>query len=450
MPPETAIPFLLTRAELEARRNALLERLGPGVAIIASAPVHIRNQDVEHTYRQDSDFFYLTGLDEPESVAILTNRHPDHRFVLFVRPRDPERETWDGPRTGVDGAVQKYGADAAFTISELAEKLPGYLANAPRLMYALGRDPAMDARVIASVGLVRRRQRLGILAPNEIVDPAALLHPMRMKKSAAELDAMERAIEATREAHAAAMRVAKPGAFEYEVEAEIVRAFRRHGCERPAYDPIVGSGANATILHYRKNDRRMEDGDLLLIDAGGEWGYQAADVTRTFPVNGKFTKPQRAVYETVLRAQELAIAATKPGATVEEVHRATLRSLTEGMIALGLIEGPLDEAIEKERFKAFYMHRTSHWLGMDVHDVGPYFAYDGDGPKVKPRAMEAGFVLTIEPGIYVPKDAKVPSEYAGIGVRIEDDVLVTETGSKNLTARIPKTPEAIEKALAQR
>lgn len=449
MPPES--PLLpAPGTELAARRRALMERFGHGVVVLPSAPVHIRNHDVEHPYRQDSDFFYLTGLDEPESVAILTDRHPEHRYVLFVRPRDPERETWDGPRVGVDGAVATLGADAAFPIAELAERLPGYLANAPRMLYPLGRDPAMDARVLAALQATRRRQRMGVLAPTEIVDPAAHLHPMRLVKSAGELEAMGRAIEATREAHAVAMRVARPGAFEYEVEAEILRAFRRHGCERPAYDPIVGSGPNATILHHRKNDRRMNEGDLLLIDAGGEWGYQAADVTRTFPVSGRFTAPQRAVYDVVLRAQQAAIDAVRPGVTVEDVHRITVRVITEGMVEIGLLEGPVDEAIEKERFKAFYMHRTSHWLGMDVHDVGSYFVYEGEGPATTPRPMPAGAVLTIEPGIYVAEHAEAPSEYRGIGVRIEDDVLVTETGHRNLTAAIPKDASELERILAER
>ena len=450
MPPEQPIPFVPAHAEHEARRRAALERLGAGVLVLTAAPVHVRNHDVEHPYRQDSDFFYLTGLDEPESVAVITNRHAEHRYVLFVRPRDPERETWDGPRVGVEGAVSKLGADAAFPISELAERLPGYLANAPRVMYALGRDPQMDQRFLAALSLTRRRQRLGVLAPNEIVDTSAIVHPMRLAKSAGELAAMERAVAATHDAHVAAMKAARPGAYEFEVEAEIVRAFRRHGCERPAYEPIVGSGPNATILHYRKNDRRMEDGDLLLIDAGGEWGYQAADVTRTFPISGTFTAPQRKVYEAVLRAQLAACDAVRPGATIEHVHQVTVRAITEAMVEIGLIEGPVDDAIEHERYKAFYMHRTSHWLGMDVHDVGSYYVYDGDSAKTKPRAMEAGAVLTVEPGIYVARDAKAPREFLGIGVRIEDDVLVTETGHRNLTAAIPKDPSELERLLASR
>jgi Xaa-Pro aminopeptidase len=436
-------------AELARRRKAFLDRLGPSaVAVLSSAPVHIRNNDVEHPYRQDSDFFYLTGLDEPESIAILSNVHPEHRFVLFVRPRDPERETWDGPRTGVDGAVATYGADAAFVVSERAEKLPGYLEGATALHYALGRDPAMDAQVLRARDIVRRRARLGVIGPTSIVDLTTTVHAMRLLKSPLEVDTMRRAAEASREAHAAAMRVAKPGAFEFEVEAEMIRCFRRHGGERPAYEPIVGSGPNATILHYRKNDRRLEEGDLLLIDAGAEIDYYASDVTRTFPVSGTFSAPQRRVYDAVLKAQELVIEATRPGATIEELHKLTVRSLTESMIAIGLVEGPLETAIEKELYKPFYMHRTSHWLGMDVHDVGSYFV--AEGKTTKPRALEPGEVLTIEPGIYVAKDAKAPAEYRGIGVRIEDDVLVTPGGNENLTAAIPKRADELEKILAAR
>jgi len=439
-----------THAELEARRAAVLQALGAGVAVLGAAPVHIRNHDVEHPYRQDSDFFYLTGLDEPESVAVLTNRHPDHRYVLFVRPRDPERETWDGPRVGVEGARARLGADAAFPISELAERLPGYLGNAPRLLCSLGRDPAMDARLLAALGVTRRRQRMQVLAPTELVDVSAIVHPLRLVKSAYETAAMERAVAATLEAHTNAMRVARPGAYEYEVEAEITRSFRRHGCERPAYESIVGSGPNATILHHRKNDRRLEDGDLLLIDAGGEWGYQAADVTRTFPVSGTYSPAQRAVYACVLDAQEQAIAAVRPGVTLDEVHQLTVRVLTAGMIEMGLLEGPLDDALARERYKAFYMHRTSHWLGMDVHDVGSYAVYEGTGPATRPRPLEAGFLLTVEPGLYVARDAKAPPEFRGIGVRIEDDILVTADGHRNLTGHIPKRIDDVERILAAR
>jgi Xaa-Pro aminopeptidase len=453
----TAAPASATAlaSELARRRQTFLERIGPGsVAVIASAPVFTRNNDVEHPYRQDSDFFYLTGLDEPDSLAIFSNVHGQHRFVLFVRPRDPERETWDGPRVGVEAAPARLGCDAAFNNGERNEKLPGYLENAKTLHYALGRDAAADAQVLRARELVRRRARLGVLHPATLVDLSATLHAMRLFKSAHEVATMRRAAEITREAHARAMTVAKPGAYEYEVEAEMLRSFRRHGAERPAYESIVGSGPNATILHYRKNDRRLEDGDLLLIDAGAELEYYASDVTRTFPVSGKFTPAQRRIYDAVLRAQEATIAATRVGATIEGLHRIALRSLTESLIALGLVEGPLETALEKELFKPFYMHRTSHWLGMDVHDVGSYFVEGdpggGQAAKPTPRTLESGQVLTIEPGIYVGSTTKAPDEYKGIGVRIEDDVLVTADGPDVLTRGIPKQAEELERILAAR
>ncbi len=436
-------------SELEARRLTFLTHMGPGsVAVVASAPVHIRNNDVEHPYRQDSDFFYLTGLDEPESLAVFSNVHGQHRYVLFLRPKDPERETWDGPRVGVEAAPARLGCDAAFPNAERQEKLPGYLENATVLHYSLGRDPVADAQILRARDLVRRRARLGVLYPATITDLSSALHPLRLFKSAREIAVMRRAAEITREAHAAAMRVARPGVHEFEVEAEMIRSFRRHGGERPAYEPIVGSGPNATILHYRKNDRRLEEGDLLLIDAGAELEYYASDVTRTFPVGGRFSPAQRRVYDAVLRAQELTIAAARPGATIEGLHRVTLRSITESLIAMGLVEGPLEHALEKELFKPFYMHRTSHWLGMDVHDVGSYFV-QGE-PKPAPRVLEPGQILTIEPGIYVGSTTKAPDEYMGIGVRIEDDVLVTSDGPDVLTRGIPKKPDELEAILAAR
>ncbi len=414
------------------------------VAVLASAPVAIRNNDVEHEYRQDSDLYWLTGLDEPDSVLVLSTAHDEHDAVLFVRPRDPSREVWDGPRTGVDGAVEALGATAAFEISELGEKLAGYLENAETLHYRLGLDADMDARMLKALEQARRRHRYGKDFPTHIVDPGAWLHERRLRKDASELDRMRAAADVTRDAHLAAMQVALPGRHEYEVEAEILRVFRAGGSERPAYGPIVGSGPNATILHHRKNDRLMQEGELLLIDAGCELDYYACDVTRTFPISGTFSAPQRALYEVVLDAQERCIAAVKPGATVEALHAVAVRALTEGLVRLGLVEGPVDAAIEEERYKPFYMHRTSHWLGMDVHDVGLYYHHG------EPRPLEPGFVLTVEPGLYVGVDAEVDAQWRGIGVRIEDDVLVTEDGHENLTAAIPKDPDEIERVLAAR
>lgn len=425
------------------RRAHVLETMGRGVAILASTPVALRNNDVEHAFRQDSDLYYLTGLDEPESVLILTTEHAEHRTVLFVRPRDPARETWDGPRTGVDGAVRDFGADVAFPIGELAQRLPDYVANARKLFYRVARDRTFDARVLDALELVRSRHRLGVTAPSEIIDVSRIVHEMRLRKTEAELELMARAAAVTREAHERAMHVGRPGRYEYEVEAEILRVFRSRGAERPAYLPIVGSGPNATILHHRRNDRLMEDGDLVLIDAGAEVGYYASDVTRTFPVSGRFTEPQRAIYDVVLDAQSAAIDAVRPGALLEDVHAAALRVITAGLVRLGILAGELEQLLKDAAYKPFYMHRTSHWLGMDVHDVG---AYHFDGVS---RPLEPGMVLTVEPGLYVATDAGVDARWRGIGVRIEDDVLVTGDGRRLLTDA-PKAPDELERLLGSR
>ncbi|MEY4581125.1 MAG: hypothetical protein RL701_5828 [Pseudomonadota bacterium] len=432
--------------EFAERRERFRQHMGTGqrVALFAATPVAIRNNDVEHDYRQDSDLFYLTGLDEPDSVLLLTTAHPEQRSVLFVRPRDPSRETWDGPRTGVDGAVAQFGADAAFPIDELATRLPDYLQDVDQLHYRLGRDRHFDERVLTAIDAVRARARLGVTPPRAIVDPGPIVHEMRLRKSAAEVDTMLRAAQITTEAHAQAMRIARPGRYEYEVEAELMRVFRAQGAERPAYGSIVGSGPNATILHHRRNNRLMEDGDLLLIDAGAEFDYYACDVTRTFPVNGRFTPSQRAIYDIVLAAQLAAIAAVRPGVTLPDVHQRALEVLVDGLVTLGLIAGPVSDAIEQERYKPYYMHRTSHWLGMDVHDVGDYFV------DKRPRVLEPGFVLTIEPGLYVAHGSPCDPTWHGIGVRIEDDVLVTHDGPHVLTAAIPKRAEDLEQLLGAR
>ena len=435
---------MLAAAEFAARRERFRKAMGQAVAVFAATPVAMRNNDVEHEFRQDSDLFYLTGFEEPECVLVLSTVHPEHRTVLFVRPRNPERETWDGPRAGVEGAVTRYGADAAFSMAELAAKLPEYLQDCPRLYYRLGRDRRFDARILDALDSVRAKARLGIMPPREIVDPGTIVHEMRLRKSAAEIETMLRAADITAKAHARAMEVAAPGRYEYEVEAELLRTFRAHGAERPAYGSIVGSGANATILHYRKNDRRLEAGDLLLIDAGAELEYYACDVTRTFPVSGRFSPAQRAIYDVVLAAQAAAIAAVRPGTTVPEVHRHALEVLVDGLVTLGLIQGPVASAIEEERYKPYYMHRTSHWLGMDVHDVGDYFV------DKQPRALEPGFVLTIEPGLYIAPGSPCDATWHGIGVRIEDDVLVTNDGPHVLTAAIPKQAEELEQILGAR
>jgi Xaa-Pro aminopeptidase len=430
-------------SEFATRREQLLEAMGNGVAVFPSMPVALRNRDVEHPYRQDSDLYYLTGFDEPESVLVLTNQHDKHETVLFVRPRKREREIWDGPRAGVEGAVESYGADAAFPIDELAKRLPDYLGNVERLHYRLASNDEIDATVFDCLNHLRRGGRRGVSAPEIVVDTSRHVHEMRLRKSAVELETMREAAAITKHAHLSAMRLAGPGRREFELDAELLHVFRKHGCERPAYESIVGSGPNATILHYRAGARSMKNGELVLIDAGCEHAYYASDVTRTFPVNGKLRGEQRAVYELVLRAQMGAIEAVKPGVTLEEIHRGAVRTLTEGLIDLGLLSGSIDELIEEKKFEPFYMHRTSHWLGMDVHDVGRYYI-EGEH-----RALEPGFVLTVEPGLYISEDnEEVDARWRGIGVRIEDDVAVTESGCEVLTAAIPKEIDELEAACA--
>lgn len=431
------------REEFAARRARVLTAIGPGLLIVPAAPVHLRNNDVEHEYRQDSDLYYLSGFDEQESVLVLSGAS-EQAFTLFVRPRDPEREVWDGARAGVEGAVQRFGADVAFPVAELAAKLPELMRNVTRLYYALGRDRGFDQLVLDAVAQARRRARTGGTWPIEIVDPTVVLHELRLLKSDAEIALMQRAAEITREGHVAAMASCRPGMYEYEIEALLRRIFRERGAERQAYSPIVGSGPNATVLHHRRNDRRMCEGELLLIDAGCEYEYYAADVTRTFPVSGTFSASQRSIYEIVLAAQLASIDATRPGATLDEIHQASVRCITSGLVELGIIEGPVDQAIQEQRYKPYYMHKTSHYLGMDVHDVGPYFVGD------KPRPLSPGVVITIEPGIYIAESAtKVAPQFRGIGIRIEDDVLVTDSGHRVLTAGIPKTVEEVERACAR-
>jgi Xaa-Pro aminopeptidase len=432
----------VTAIDYKARRERALSDLRPGAIVLFSAPFALRNNDVEHEWRQHSDFHFLTGFDEPDSVAVLRS-DPEPRFVLFVRPRDPEREVWDGPRAGIEGAMSEFGADVAFPIGELGAKLPSLLEGLDTLCYELGHERSNDDTLLAAIDNLRRRARRGVGYPRAIVDPASVLHELRLKKTPEELEIMRRAAEITEHGHREVMAGTKPGMYEYEAEALLRGAFRRNGSERHAYPPIVASGSNSTILHYRKNDRRMLDGDLLLVDAGSEYGYYASDVTRTFPVNGRFNAAQRAVYEIVLAAELDAIRATRVGATVDDVHRVAVRTVTQGLIDLGVVQGPLDKAIEDERYKPWFMHRTSHWLGMDVHDVGGYHL------RGVPRPLEPGMVLTVEPGLYFAAgDERVSSELRGIGVRIEDDVVVTDSSPLVLTESIPKRIDDVERACA--
>jgi len=425
------------------RRERFMQRMGGGVAVFFAAPERVRSNDTQHPFRQDSYFHYLTGFGEPEAAAVLLPGHPEHRFLLFVRPRDPERETWNGRRAGPEGAKERFGADAAYPITELAEHLPGLLENQETLYYGLGRQPERDAQVLDGISRLRAKVRQGVRWPTTVIDPASILDEMRLFKTPAELDLMREAAAISRDAHIAAMRAVRPGIQEYEVQALIEYEFRRRGASGPAYGTIVGSGVNATILHYTENESRCEAGDLLLIDAGAEFGTYSADITRTFPVSGTFTPPQREVYEIVLAAQLAAIERTRPGATFEEVHEAALRTLVEGLLRLGILSGTVEEVIEKEAYKPYYMHRTSHWLGLDVHDVGRY--REGEAS----RKLEPGMVLTVEPGLYFPVDSDAPEAYRGMGVRIEDDVLVTSGLPEVLTEGTPKAVEEVERTMAE-
>ncbi|MFP5264180.1 MAG: aminopeptidase P N-terminal domain-containing protein [Blastocatellia bacterium] len=424
--------------QMNRRREEFMRRIGGGVAIFPSAPTAVRNNDVEHEYRQDTDFYYLTGFEEPNAVAVLAPGNAEHRFVLFVQPKDREREVWTGRRAGEEGAKRDYGADAAFTIDKLDEELPKLVGKAERIYYRFA-DPLFDERVAAFMRKAQRERQRNGFGPTSIIDPAETLHEMRLIKTGGDLDLLRRAVDISCEGHMAALRALRPAAYEYEIEAALRYVFRKNGSPRMGYPPIVASGANATVLHYTANNRRIEDGDLLLIDAGAEFGYYTGDVTRTYPAGGSFTEDQAAVYQIVLDAHLAAIEAVRPGATFIEPHDRAVRVLTEGMLRLGLLEGEAEKLIEDGEYKKFYMHRTSHWLGMDVHDAGPYKVAD------EWRKLEPGMVLTVEPGLYIAEDAEgVDSRYRGIGVRIEDDVLVTDGGNEVLSARVPKTIEEIE------
>lgn len=423
------------------RRKALLERLD-GALVLRAAPEAVRNNGVHHEYRQHSDVHYLTGFDDPGSVLVVSPNHPDHKFVLFIRPRDPVTEVYDGPRPSIDEAKATYGVDASYTMPDFDKKIVEHLTGHQRLYYELGTSRSFDDRMLRAIGSVRGKGRRGNgVWPSEIVEPERCgLHDLRLFKSEAELVSMRRAAAITRDAHLDAMRLAAPGRYEYEIDARIRGVFMSGGSPRVAYTPIVASGPNATILHYHGSRRRMEDGELLLIDAGCEYDFYACDVTRTFPVNGTFSPAQRRIYDLVLKAQLAAIDAVKPGTNIDAIHEIALEIMVRGLVEEKLLSGDPAEIIAKDKHKVFCPHRSSHWIGMDVHDVGLYYLND------KPRTLEPGMVFTIEPGIYIPANAQnVPDEFRGIGVRIEDDILVTASGHENLTADIPKLPDDIER-----
>jgi len=429
------------------RRQRLLDALGDGLLLLPTAPEQRRNGDVLYEHRPGSDFHFLTGFPEPEAVlAAWRTGRGRHRAVLFVRPRDPVREVWDGPRAGVAGAVRAFGADAAHPIGELWHRLPDLSCDHARLFHRLGVDSAFDRRLLdAFATLAQKRRRRQPVAHPAIEDPIPALAAMRQRKDPAELAAMRAAAAATVAGHIAAMRATRPGIREYEAQAALEAAFRRHGSPRNGYPSIVASGPNACVLHYHENDRRMRAGDLLLVDAGAEVGGCTGDVTRTFPVSGRFTSAQAAVYRVVLRAQLAGIRACRVGAPWTRAHVVCVRELTKGLVELGALRGDVDRLVRKQAFKPFYMHGTSHWLGRDVHDVG---AYDDDHDR--PLSLVDGAVLTVEPGLYFgAKDQRAPSALRGIGVRIEDDVLVTRRGPVVLTAAAPKAIDEVERLVGR-
>jgi len=422
------------------RRKRLIEKIGPdAIVVLPSAPVSVRSNDVEFIYRQDSDFYYLTGFAEPESVAVIAPGHKDGEFVLFVRPRDKERETWTGRRAGVEGAVIDYGADKAYTIAELDRVLGEYLHGYQRVLFPIGLNQEMTDRMLAMLRASYQRRPQSGDGPAGILDPRQVIHEMRLFKHPEEIAAMRHAGEISNQAHRRAMREGRPGMMEWEIEALIDYTFRSRGAAGPSYPSIVASGPNATVLHYISNDRRIEPGDMILVDAGCEYDFYASDVTRTYPVGARFSPLQRELYEIVLGAQIKAIESVRPGVKVEEVHNLALGVLVEGMRAHGLLAGSAEEIISAQSYRRFYMHRTSHWLGMDVHDVGLY-RIGGESRKLEP-----GMVLTVEPGFYIaPDDETAPERYRGIGIRIEDDVLVTSEGHDVITAAIPKSVADLE------
>lgn len=439
-----AEPAPIGRDEFARRRRQLIKAMGrEAIAIIPAAPVHLRNNDVEYAYRQDSNFFYLTGFAEPESVAVLVPGRPQGEYLLFVRDRDPARETWDGRRAGPVGARRDYGADDAFPIGDIDDILPGLMEGRAKVYYTVGIHREFDQRVVGWVNGLRAQAKQGRHAPYEMVALEHELHEMRLFKSRAECAQMRHAAEIAARAHVRAMRASRPGRFEYEIAAEIRHEFMRARADI-SYLPIVGGGANGCILHYRENADVLREGELLLIDAGCEYESYASDITRTFPVNGRFTPPQRAAYDVVLEANLAAIEAVRPGVSWNRPHEVAVQVLTAGMVRLGLLKGRVPALVKSLAYRRFYMHKTGHWLGMDVHDVGDYKIGDAW------RALEPGMVLTIEPGLYIPPGTRgIPPEFRNIGIRIEDDVLVTREGHEVLTHAVPKQARDIEQLMAE-
>ncbi|PSB16129.1 Xaa-Pro aminopeptidase [Phormidesmis priestleyi ULC007] len=434
-------------SDYRQRREQLMTKIGSGTAIFRSAPTSVMHNDVEYNFRQDSNFFYLTGFDEPDAVAVFAPHHETQKFVLFVRPKDADKETWSGYRIGVEAAKEIYGADEAYPIAELDEKLPQYVEKADRIYYHVGRDRTFNMTVLNLWQRLMSTYDKRGTGPISIEDPGPILHPLRQVKSANELERMRKAVEIAAEAHNLALDMRKPGRYEYEIQAEMERLFRLRGGLGAAYPSIVASGTNACILHYTENRRQMQDGELLLVDAGCSYDYYNSDITRTYPVSSKFTEEQRILYELVLTAQLKAIEQVQTGNPWNLFHDAAVRTIVEGLMGLGLLQGDIEEIIKEKKYKPFFMHGTGHWLGLDVHDVGVRQI----GETWQP--FQSGQVVTVEPGIYIRPDFKpfegqpeVPDRWRGIGIRIEDDVLVTDTGNEVLTAAVPKAIEAMERS----
>ncbi|MFZ0331144.1 MAG: Xaa-Pro aminopeptidase [Acinetobacter bohemicus] len=437
----------LTQADFQERRDRLAEEMGPhSIAIIATSPVAMRNRDADYKFRADSSFFYLTGFAEPEAVAIIETFESideGYTYSLFCRERDREMEIWHGYRAGVDGAVEDYDADEAYAIDLLDEEIIEKLLNKQKLFYRMGQQADFDARVAKWIAEANGESRKGTSAPAQVIQLDRILDEMRLHKSPQEIELMQIASTISAQAHTRAMQAVKPGMMEYALEAELNYIFGQNGCV-PSYNSIVGGGENGCILHYVENDKVLKDGDLVLIDAACEYQLYASDITRTFPVNGKFSPEQKALYEVVLKAQLAAIDAVRIGNSYKEPHRIAVRILVQGLLDLGLMQGNIEQIIESESFHQFYMHGTGHWLGMDVHDVGSY-KIEGEW-----RAYEEGMTVTVEPGLYIaPDDETVDAKWRGIGIRIEDDVVVTKNGPRVLTAAVVKTVEEIEALMAQ-
>ena len=433
----------IKKSEFKQRRKRLMRQVGKGnIAIVPSAEIRVRNRDVDYPYRQDSNFYYLTGFDEPEAIAVLIPGRKQAEYIIFCREFDEKQAMWTGEYAGLEGACHLYGADDAFPIEDLDEILPGLLENRERVFYPFGQDKELDQQVLEWVHVLRNRSRAGIDAPVELVSLEHVVHDMRIHKSPAEIKIMRQAAQVSAQAHVRAMKACKAGLYEYQLEAELIYEFMRHGMRSPAYPSIVAGGHNACVLHYIDNKDVLKAGDLLLIDAGAEHERYAADITRTFPVSGRFNEAQKALYELVLKAQLAGIDQVKPGNRWNEPHEAVLQVLTKGLVKLGLLKGRVSKLIKDEAYKPFYMHKTGHWLGMDVHDVGKYKIND------QWRILEPGMVLTIEPGLYIPQACQaVDKQWWGMGIRIEDDILVTEKGHEVMSHEVPKTVSEIEQLM---